>query len=210
MRPIASVLWRGLDLIQKWQAPINRRNLGKYDSRLPATIYVRRAVSLLALLEKYQPRSIVELGSGESSGWFAAYASKHPGTKVLSIDEWPEWQSRETRVAQQIGGVEFQIAKKIHEPPNGWHYDIDLPEADFVFVDGPYHQTQDAGMDVPHMLKRGLRPKVICVDGRTTGVDVLRTMTPDYEFFPQMIWCFERNTLLPAVAMRQHSVFVRR
>lgn len=229
--PAASALFRSLSLAEMLKKPLARMELRDYDPRLPHTKYVLRAISVIRLLEKFKPQHIVELGSGESSGWFAAYAAKYPGIRITSINQsnWtfedqpvPSWWDggyleKSTQTARTIGGVEFIEARVIPDPPLGWRYDLELPEtADFVLLDGPHHNTHEAGMDVPRMLSKGHKPKVICVDGRTTGVDVLCTMTPDYDFHPQMQWCFERRAqrkpgmLSAALAMNQHSVFVRR
>lgn len=229
--PLASVLWRILKAIEAIKKPFARMELRRYDPRLPHTIYILRAVSVVRLLEKYKPKTIVELGSGESTGWFAAYAAKNQGVRVISVDQpnWtfddrpaPDWwdtsyQEASTAVARSIGGVEFVSAQAIPEGDMGYRYDYDIPvETDFILLDGPFHYTHAAGMDVPRMLKKGHRPKVICVDGRTTGVDVLTTITPDYDFHPQMQWCFERREqgksgmLKPTLGMNAHSIFVRR
>ncbi len=212
----AAVTWRSLSAILRLVAPYERIKLRDYDFRLPRSNFPHKALTTVRLLERYQPKRIVELGSGESSAWLAAYAAKRVGVRILSINQsnwtypdellpdwWnPKWQEASTSVARTFGGVEFIEARAVPEPPNGWRYDLDIPgDTDFVLVDGPYHRTHESGMDVPLMLQRGHRPKVICVDGRTTGVDLIRLLTPDYDFFPQMIWCFEREHLIHSLAL---------
>lgn len=105
------------------------------------------------------------------------------------------------------------ISPSISDPPGCWRYERELPpDADFIFVDGPYHPHTDCGIDVPLLLKRGHRPKVISVDGRLTCVDAIRATeaAADYHWYRQFRYAFENRQLISSFALRGQSFFIRK
>jgi hypothetical protein len=176
-----------------------------------------RARLLISLLERKRPRVVLELGSGTSTAWFAAYARKH-AAKVISIDQNREWLNAAAAAAAEIGPVETVFAPVVAEA-GGARYDLSLPDADFVYLDGPSPRglspAPGAGVvyqDVPNLLRRGGRPDVIVVDSRGATIDYMRRqgLLSDYVHLPEFKYCLERRKWLQALRFRRQSILLKR
>ena len=94
------------------------------------------AATVLTILEKTRPRLIVELGSGESTVWFAAYAAKH-GAKVISFGENEDWRQKGLAAIKNIAPVDMRLLA-VERTNETVRYALPIPqEADLVFVDVP-------------------------------------------------------------------------
>ena len=142
-------------------------------------IQSNRALDLRILLHHHRPRHIVELGSGLSTVLFADYCARR-GARLISFEEDQKW------VRQVVAALPEALRAK-HGPSlknrvltaAECRYDAPIPHgADFIYVDGPAG-SNDGGIrractDIVRALKRGERPKVICIDGRNAIVDAVR------------------------------------
>lgn len=232
MTAVAKLLrWanRGVRSIARWRA---RRWLARYDPRLPGcweafkkrvegkvyAFHPERARLILTMLERHRPKRVLELGAGTSTAWFAAYARKHAAT-VVSVDQHEGWLNAAVETARPIGPVQPVLAGVEIEPGLGGRYAIDLPEADFIYIDGPWVNVKTdmprgkgVNLDVPRLLRGGRRPAVIMLDGRTDTVDYMRRegLVADYDFYPEFVYCQTKGDWLGALSFRRQSIFVLR
>lgn len=213
MDPIGSLVWRSYSLAARVARPIAVRGVARFDRRLPAPGLPLKARAVIRLLERHRPRFVVELGAGQSTGWFAAYAAKS-GARVLSFDQNAEWLGDTLAAARQLGPVKGIVSAKI-EHAAGARYTGEIPlEADFVFIDGPWAAKHVPCIDILNLFARGGRPKVICVDGRVATVDAIRNadlaLGLGYRFRPEFIYCVRKRAWLAALAVNGQSTFIAR
>lgn len=102
------------------------------------------ALELAAALERDQPSTILEAGSGASTVLLAEYAARHPGTTVVSLEQDRAYAARTAAMLQQAGladAVQLHTAPLTTvETPSGRHpwYDHQLPgQIDLALIDGP-------------------------------------------------------------------------
>lgn len=175
---------------------------------------------ILRLLERHRPRHVIELGSGQSTAAFAAYAKRH-GATLVSFEQSLKWQELSNSAARMVGGDEPVVISEVKVVEGfGGRYRKDIPDAtDFVYVDGPaIHMKADhpagkaAYTDVYDALSRGADIKVIVIDGRTDTVDYLlgHPRISEYVFYPEFIYAHRKGHWLQALRFRRQSVFVKR
>lgn len=177
-----------------------------------------RARLILTMLERYRPKTILELGAGTSTAWFAAYAQRH-GASLISVDQHKEWLEGAVQSARMVGPVEGVLASVEIEPDLGARYALDLPDAEFIYIDGPWF-TMRTGMmngkgvhlDVPQLLRHGRRPAVIMLDSKLDTVEYLRGqgLTKDYIALPEFKYCLRKRDWAGALHFRRQSIFIRR
>jgi hypothetical protein len=84
-----------------------------YDSLLFPGGYAANATLLLELfrmLELTRPDAILECGCGESTGLFAHYARRNPGSTVVTLEDQPDWSAMvEKRFRHPENSANFQI-----------------------------------------------------------------------------------------------------
>ena len=188
--------------------------------------YPWRELDLLKVLDRVRPGRIVELGSGASTGVFAAWVRETQGASLLSYDHSQQWADR-TRQALQGAGllphrrIEFQVAP-MHESDRGSSYDLTLETGiDLLYVDGPpvlrRNGRSTANQDTIAHLDSGGRPGTIMIDDRVVTVDAVRIhpAAGDYSFTPGYSWLIksERAGIKDLAAFftyHRHSVFTRR
>jgi hypothetical protein len=142
---------------------------------------------LKKLIEKFQPSSILELGSGSSTAIFAAYVKGRVGASLCSVDESEAWLSN----SKLLAGIDLNDAR--FEMLNctamvgvfgklscvGYGLAVDKP-FDFVFVDGPSLRIngiscKEAINDDVFRLADIFPPRIIVVDGRYATVRALES-----------------------------------
>jgi hypothetical protein len=229
VNPLAALLRSAKRRVYKNARRHARRWLAQYEPRLEECwrefkrisgqdfpFHPERARLIIQELERSRPRRILELGSGTSTAWFASHARRH-GATLVSVDQHQGWLDAAMQSASLVGPVEGICAPVQIEPGLGGRYATELPDADFVYIDGPMLTLdlpggQGVNLDVPDMLRRGRRPAVIVVDSRTDTVDYLRDegLVRDYEFEPEFKYCLAKGDWLGALRFRRQSVFRRR
>ena len=142
---------------------------------------------LKKLLEKFQPSSILELGSGSSTAIFAAYVKERFGASLSSLDESEAWLSN----SKALAGIDLNDARFsmrnctalvgvfCNLPCVGYGLVVDKP-FDFVFVDGPSLRIngiscKEAINDDVFRLADIFPPRIIVVDGRYATVRALES-----------------------------------
>ena len=85
------ILRRAWDISRPWRNRQALRYIRSFDPRLPSPRIPTQGAFILRLLEAHRPKSIVELGSGDSTIWFAAYAAK-AGAEFTSFDQSAGYQ----------------------------------------------------------------------------------------------------------------------
>lgn len=145
------------------------------------------------ILQLFQPRSILEFGSGSTTSILVHYLRKQNNHVFLkSVDENQEWLEKSKslcHVDQQVESIEFCHARRLIEEKEGklevkydFHFDR---KYDLVIVDGPSMKVNDIRR------KDGINsnvldalpdycPKVILVDIRKSTVDHLKEKLSRY------------------------------
>jgi hypothetical protein len=205
-----------------WRSWHARTKIRSFDPRLPVPRIPTQGAFIITLLRQYRPKSIVELGSGDSTAWFASYAGR-AGADFVSFDQSAEYQAQWIEQARTYGPVKFVVSKCVAYEDGRAHFESDIPDAEFVFVDGPswkYAQPgglpepsrrrKVIGLDVPRLLERGGRPKVIVVDTRFATTDAIRSAAGgSYRFFPEFTYALQTQNWRGALGLREQTVFVR-
>ncbi len=205
-----------------WRDRRGLSDLRSYDRRLPVPRHPAEGAFILKILEQYRPKSIVELGSGDSSIWFASYAAK-AGAEFVSFDQSAEYQEKWIKRAREHGPVTAIVSECVAYEDGRAHYADLIPDAELIFVDGPSwkyaqpcglpepSQRRVIGVDVPRLLQQGGRPKVIIVETRFATTDAIRAATGnDYLLLPQFTYALQDHDWRGALGLRDQTVFVRR
>lgn len=229
-RVIASLLYRfNYGVYRPFRNWWDRFYVDRYNPKImPAVLAIRRKAGVskqdhpqqgaefLRLLEKLKPKKIFELGSGQSSPFFAAYAEKH-GAEYTSFEQLADWGRLSQEACEEIGAKNpIHVCKTRKVGEKGLRYDRDIaPDAEFVYLDGPTVRLEKPGvkgikMDAFEHLERGGRPLAILFEGGTHSVDKLLSH-PDvgaYDFYPEFIHAWRKGHWLKALRFRRHSIFI--
>lgn len=183
--------------------------------------YERRFKEMLDTLELIQPKNIREMGSGRSSLIFAAWAQKNniDYKAFEQLDFWVGISNEAVNVFGELSPIEHCEVMNVDKIGGRFKRDIEL-DADFIFVDAPTIPKSDdfitytkkaAFTDVPDLIRRGGKPRVIMVDSRTASVDIILSALEDsgleFDFKPGFMWAMQRHYYKEALACRLHSYF---
>jgi hypothetical protein len=158
------------------------KRLGEFGFEQDAPYQSGRTTDLKALLRRYQPRHIFELGSGLSTIVFAEYCYR-TGAALTVAEENEAWAAHVLKVITQVHGdcpERVRILTSHTAATDGaTHFLCAMPkDADFVYVDGPSSKRFGKGKlpnsDVVRGFDAGIYPRVIVVDGRIATVDLIR------------------------------------
>ena len=170
-----------------------------------------KLAQLSRLLKHYNPSSILELGSGSSTGILGDY-SREFGAQVISVEENLHWVNNTISVLTALNCEEY--VKVIHcdarvseDYLTAEYLDLPYKNCDFLIVDGPsltkngYTRRHAVCMDATR-----INAKVIVVDMRKATVDYLaKHMKATYEHIPSDVLLGNPNSEL-----RYWSIFVKR
>ncbi len=97
-------------------------------------------VHLHHLLSSFRPKTILEFGTGSSTGVFGIYAARN-GARVCSVEDSQQWLDNTRKGLQGMAdSLKFILAESIAESgaPNKCYYRHTPSEAfDLVYIDGP-------------------------------------------------------------------------
>lgn len=170
-------------------------------------------VHLHRLLAAFKPRTILEFGSGSSTGVFAVYARKS-GARVCTTEDNLVWQENTKRaLGELVIHVEFLLTSSVGEKgfPNRCYYVFKTDKIfDLVYVDGPpliingQADGSAVNWNIVDMIYKGLGPQYIIIDGRISTVRYIAT-----NFLKDYTPCLrEEGRRFPGY--RYHSYFIRR
>ena len=155
-----------------------------------------KLLELAFLLERFQPKSILELGGGSTTAVFTEYASRSTQPiRYVSIDESDHYQElTRAKLSPDLEPyVDFKVCKKVvrsNEDTPECHYATDYFEwfnkgVDFLYIDGPENGYGDdqymACIDNVLLIKQGIVPKVIAYDLRRDSIWA-------FEKEPEFLW----------------------
>ncbi len=169
-------------------------------------------VHLHQLLSAFRPKTILEFGTGSSTGVFGLYAAK-TGALVWSVEDSQQWLDNTRKALQGIApGVEFIFSNSVTEKdvPNKCYFDYKPDRSfDLVYVAGPplliegKSDSSAVNWNIVEMIRRGLEPRFIIVDGRVaTARYISSNFGESYAAYLRHEACFP--------GFRYHSYFVRR
>jgi hypothetical protein len=170
-------------------------------------------VHLHKLLADFQPSSILELGSGSTTGIFAVYARKCDA-RVCTVEDNPAWLENTRKALGDLGNrVNFVLSPAVGElgNPNRCFYRYKPAETfDFVYVDGPpliingQSDGSAVNWNIVEMIGRGVGPRTVVIDMRlATAEYIAKNFSDDYE--AHLLEKKHRS-----LHYRYHSFFVRR
>ncbi len=155
--------------------------IGEYLTSLNFTTIAKKRknqayklIQLKSLLEIYEPKNILEFGSGSSSVVIADYARKN-NAKFTTVDESEDWANQARNFICKPGEDNITVVARnklsdISQKPPAIHYEGNFDgEYDFVFIDGPSltidGKTVATAANTDVFMINPL-PKIIAVDGR--------------------------------------------
>jgi len=170
-------------------------------------------VHLHKLLADFKPSSVLEFGSGSTTGIFAVYAQKF-NARVRTVEDNPSWLENTRRALGEFSdSVGFVLSSAVGEigNPNRCYYRYTPSEAfDFVYIDGPplvingQSDGSAVNWNIVEIIHSGLGPQTIVIDMRLATVDyITQNFSNDYE-----VHLLERKNRL--LGYRYHSFFVKR
>jgi len=170
-------------------------------------------VHLHKLLADFKPNSILEFGSGSTTGIFAVYA-RNLNARVRTVEDNPTWLENTRKALGDLGDrVDFVLSRAVGEPgnPNRCFYRYKATEVfDFVYVDGPplvidgQNDGSAVNWNIVEMIHHGFGPRTIVIDTRlATAEYIAKHFSNDYEAH-----LLEREHRF--LDYRYHSFFLRR
>jgi predicted O-methyltransferase YrrM len=166
-------------------------------------------LELRSLIERQQPKTVLELGSGTSTVWIA-YALEGGGGRLITIDHSSDFAAQ-TRAMLSLHALE-NIAEVRHAPlqplsVNGlefrWYAQeafADLSDVDLLVVDGPPGSTgPGARYPALHMLETRLSATATIVlddAGRSDEQDIVRQWVETFPGLVQSRGIFARQAVL--------------
>lgn len=169
-----------------------------YESRIQKF----KLYSLFKLLKKFNPASILELGSGSTTAILNYYA-QHNKANVLVLEESNQWKDNTEKILSQTGGQSENLTimlctrKIIQSKPFGvtcYDYDYSTVSFDLVIVDGPSteidgvfkHENYNSDLLNIYSL---YYPKAVIIDNRkSTYLNFKAIASTDYTFIDTCIW----------------------
>jgi hypothetical protein len=179
----------------------------------------RRYVELHRLLAVCKPRSVLEFGSGTTTGAFASYA-RRSGAYICTVEHDEAWLGNTRRALGSLAScVSFVVApfdgERGGEVDRVYYRFVPSREFDFVYVDGPPVLIDGVSAaltavcwNIVEMIRSGLAPRYIAVDVRVPAARFLAA-----RFSNQYIAYLSDGPRVVAHAAgrgRRHSFFVRR
>ncbi len=161
-----------------------------------------KLLELAFLLERHEPRTILELGGGSTSSVFAEYVAKAPfAVRYISVDESEHYQNltKEQLDDALRDGVDFRRCDRVvihRDGKQSCHYETAYFEwfkegLDFLYVDGPSNTCEDKSVmpciDNILLLKQGITPKVIAYDMRRESLWALEK-EPEFLWYDTTWW----------------------
>ena len=217
------VLFRTLDGISSVTADIYlkvqqkklSRAIQEYNNQggTKAGFQYPRAISIGNLLRKYKPQHVLECGSGFSTCVFSYYSAIN-GFLFISFEENETWENATSKALSTVDLNANIVLSTTEIDDKGVRYTTDLPDADFVYIDGPYNNYNNVkhpNTDILGMFDRGHFPETIVIDGRFPTIKVIQNSPSSsrYKMYPSMKYAYECRSLTGILSMRRHTVFRR-
>ena len=170
------------------------------------------------LLEKHQPRSIAEMGSGTTSAVFSLWAKKN-GARYTCYEHHADWAAVTEHCLRGVKLIEkdspvHHVSARVKQDRTATGFVEPIPaDVDFIYVDGPPCKLEDGSKvpndDVVRYLDNGCLPRTIVVDGRLETCDLIHEHTGAkyYNFTPSLVYCLRRGLYFNALTAPEHSVF---
>jgi hypothetical protein len=177
-----------------------------------------KGYDLQRILDRQQPRYIVELGSGTTTAVFSDYV-RRTQAKLVTFEHDAQW-AQITQLGLAAAGFGDNSPVRIvgtyeGDLKRGSGYVEPIPnEADFIYVDGPPTLVQDGckqpNLDVVKLFDRGARPRCIVVDGRTETVDLIlqHPSAASYNVEFEFIYAFRHGMWAKCLKFKRHTVMV--
>lgn len=172
------------------------------------------------LLEKFQPRSIAEMGSGTTSAVFSLWANKHR-VRYVCYEHHAEWAKVSESCLREAGLIKGEspvhvIPSRVSNDRKATGFVEIIPDGvDFIYIDGPPCKLENGDKvpndDVVRYLDAGHKPKALVVDGRLETIDLIleHNIGNTYNFTPSLVYCLRRGHYFNATTAPEHAVLER-
>jgi hypothetical protein len=184
--------------------------IGYTNMRVPAY----KNLSVIKFLNRFQPKYILELGSGTTTATFLNY-TKYSNSRLLALESdmnWINLLNKKLKFQQNNA----EILHRTVEQGQGFTRfdlkDLNLTEIDFVYCDGPpLDSSKEYNRCVIDLLEQGHYPQVIIVDARYKTVDAIHEyMTREnLKYKLTVARNYNGEKLLVKHSDPRHSVFER-
>lgn len=179
--------------------------------------YKQRFYEINKIINKYNIKKIVEIGSGRTTFIFNLYSN----LDITSYEQDKRWIEILTSYFKKIKLKYNIIHSNVIKYKNGAK--LNFKESiipDLLYIDGPYINRKSefdtftgkpAYYDFEFFFKKNM-PKIIMIEGRTDTVDeILKNKNSiNYKFYPEFIYCIQRKKYFSAFAFRRHSLFIKK
>jgi hypothetical protein len=133
----------------KFDIPWDKEPSKRYYGNIPSYQYVDGIV-LHAMMAKYTPRNVIEVGSGASSGCMIDAKEKHGfKTKFMFIEPEPQWCLEKVLKKDDYKNTEITVLKERVQKVSPDEFKI-LGENDILFIDSSH--VSKPGSDVNYLL----------------------------------------------------------
>ncbi len=177
-----------------------------------------KLISIYSILQKHQPSSVLELGSGSTTSVLNHW-SKDNETKVTVFEESDKWMENTKGIISRIGGLSPRLNMTFNKrmmsqekPIEVFRYtDIYKDQLDILIIDGPStlvdgdFKAEVFTDDLDEMLNFNY-PKVILIDNRkSTYAHLKKKISDKYHMKPSSNWTLKTERM-KASDMNNYSI----
>ena len=179
-----------------------------------------RYLEIHNLINFYKLKNVVEIGTGRTTFFFNSISN----IKTLSFEQDQKWLDIINPLLLKSGIYANITLLDVERYKEGGRFaNLKIDKCDLLYIDGPYvkknyenqfktFNKKAAYYDFETIFDRGIFPKVIMIEGRTSTVDEIRRSkhSKKYEFYGEFIYALQRKKWLEALNFRRHSIFVKK
>jgi hypothetical protein len=177
-----------------------------------------RIVDLYLKIKREKIKSILEIGAGRTTVFFAYLKQKGVIHELITLEQDKLFLEKVNSFIYSCGLSTRLIHSNFIIDKNGHYLDYQPSDnLDMIYVDGPDELSRSVIYDTPdgkaickdavNYFKNNFFPKYIFFDGRVSSVDYTLSFTDKYMFFPGYRWAHKKNNFIAKLHFNRHSYF---